>query len=130
MTPVLPVASLYAAALAILFLVLSKRVIDLRRRDGPSLGDGDAELMARVRAHGNFAEYAPFGLLLLAMVELNGAPGLAVHVLGALLLAGRLLHAWSLPHGRKALWARIAGMALTLLMIGIAAGGLVSHALV
>ena len=50
----------YGAALTALFLVLSARVITFRRRNGINLGDGnDPEMLRRMRAQGNFVEYAP-----------------------------------------------------------------------
>jgi len=90
----LPITSLYAGLLALVFLALSWRVIAFRRGNQVSLGDGESkDLRQRNRAHGNFAEYAPLGLIILACVELQGAPALAVHALGLMLFLGRLLHA-------------------------------------
>ena len=60
------------------------------------MGDGGQRLLQRyIRAHGNFAEYAPFGLLLLLLVELGGWPGWLVHCSGSALVGGRAAHAWS-----------------------------------
>lgn len=81
MTPDLTVTAPYAAALAIVFLVLSVRVIVLRRARAIGFGSTDnPELERRVRVHANFAEYTPFALLLLAMAELRGAPALWLHI--------------------------------------------------
>jgi uncharacterized membrane protein YecN with MAPEG domain len=91
----LEITSLYAGLLALLFLWLSARVIVYRRGNKISMGDhGDNSLLKRMRAQGNCAEYAPFGVLLLALVEMSGAPNVAVHLLGLMLLSGRALHAW------------------------------------
>ncbi|NNC55212.1 MAG: hypothetical protein HKO07_05785, partial [Pseudomonadales bacterium] len=50
---------LYAGLLSILLLVLSYRVVQIRRQ-GIALGDGgDLTLQRRIRAHGNFTEYVP-----------------------------------------------------------------------
>ena len=69
------ITGLYAAALALLFVVLSARVITVRRANKVSLGDGgDADLLARVRAQGNFAEYAPLGIVLILIAELQATP--------------------------------------------------------
>src|SRR3954454_7781098 len=93
MTAVTP---LYAALLAGLYLFLTVRVVRFRRGHRIDMGDGGQKLMQRyVRAHANFAEYAPFGLLLLLLVELGGWPWWLVHLLGLTLLGGRLAHAFS-----------------------------------
>ena len=42
----------------------------------------------------NFAEYAPFVLLLMGIAKLSGTPAWRLHVIGGLLLAGRLLHVY------------------------------------
>lgn len=89
----LPITSIYAGLLTFVFLALSFRVIVYRRTQRVSLGDGDSkDLRQRTRAQANFAEYTPIGLIILACVELQGAPAPAVHLLGAMLFAGRLLH--------------------------------------
>lgn len=50
----------YAGLLALMFVALSARVIVRRRSAHAALGDGDDnDLSRRIRAHGNFAEYAP-----------------------------------------------------------------------
>jgi uncharacterized membrane protein YecN with MAPEG domain len=126
----LPITSLYAGLLALLFIALSARVIAFRRSERVSLGDGESkDLRQRCRAHANFAEYTPIGLILLACVELQAAPGIAVHLLGLMLLIGRGLHA-------RAFWIhpmnftfRTWGMLLTFGMIGLSAIGLVLHGL-
>ena len=107
------VTPIYAAALAALFVILSMRVIGLRFRRRVSLGDGgDAELMQRIRAQANCAEYAPFGVLLLLIAELTGAPVWALHLSGLCLLAGRMAHGIALS-GRMRFTLRKVGMVLT-----------------
>lgn len=122
------ITAFHAALLALLYLLLSARVILYRRARGLSLGDeGDRVLLQRIRAQGNFAEYAPFGLLLLALTESQGAPALALHGLGLMLLAGRALHAWAFSRTPIPMAGRVGGMALTLTMIGVTALGLLLH---
>lgn len=122
--------SLTAALLACLYIYLSLRVVAYRKTERINFGDGqDKELLRRMRAHGNFAEYAPFGVILLALVELSGAPLIAVAALGALLVFGRLLHAYSFVHVPMNFVARTWGMLLTFIMYGLAALGLVAHLL-
>ena len=116
------VTPIYAGLIALLFLALSARVIFYRRSAQVSLGDGaDKELLSRIRAQANCAEYAPLGLLLLLLAELQGTPVLILHLLGAALLAGRVMHGVALSIRPQRLNLRVAGMALTLTAIGIAA---------
>lgn len=117
----LRVTAIYAALLAALFVSLSLRVIGARRRHQAALGAPHRELERAVRAHGNFAEYAPLALLLLGLAESLGLAPLALHALGLALLAGRALHAWGISREPEVLRFRVVGMALTFTVIGVAA---------
>ncbi|ENZ82223.1 MULTISPECIES: MAPEG family protein [Caulobacter] len=108
------VITYYAGALGLLFLVLSVRVIFARRRLGVGFGAvQDSDLERRVRVHANFAEYVPLTLLLIALAEFRGAPPVVIHVLGGLLLAGRLCHAVGVSRPATDNLGRIVGMAGT-----------------
>jgi uncharacterized membrane protein YecN with MAPEG domain len=112
------VTPLYAGLLAILYFVLSYRVIKLRGPSGPSLGDGgDPVLLRRIRAHGNFSEYVPFILLMIGMLELSHYPSYLLHGLGATLLAARLLHGYALSFTQAFPFGRFWGTALTFLLL-------------
>jgi uncharacterized membrane protein YecN with MAPEG domain len=115
------VTPLYAAALTALFISLSLRVIALRRSGRVSLGDaGDPALLARIRAQGNCAEYAPLGIVLLLLAELAGAAPALLHLSGLSLLAGRVIHARALSGpGRFA--ARTIGMLMTFAALSLSA---------
>ena len=64
---ILPV---YAALLALLFVLLSIRTIRTRHSRKVALGHGDDPAMLRaMRVHANFAEYVPLALLLIYFVE-------------------------------------------------------------
>ena len=126
----LPITSLYAGLLALLLVTLSAKTILMRRKTRTSVGDnGNPDMLKAIRVQGNFTEYTPFALLLLALSELQGAPGWAVHVLGLILLVGRLLHVWGFGSTPQIIPARQAGMVLTFLMIIIAGLGLAAHSL-
>ncbi len=126
----LPITSLYAALTALVFLALSWRVIRYRRANVISLGDsGDKNLLKRMRAQANCAEYAPLALILMMLGELNGAPPVALHTMGAAFVAGRVLHAYGFASTPQKIILRQAGMALTLAMIAAAALGILAHAL-
>jgi uncharacterized membrane protein YecN with MAPEG domain len=114
MTPPPMITGLYAALLGLLLLALSAQVVRLRMRYRVALGTGQHRLVERaVRAHGNFTEYAPLALLLLALLEMNLLPGWALHALGVALLAARALHAWGLSQEPEVLRWRSVGTGLT-----------------
>jgi uncharacterized protein len=109
--------------LACLFVALSARVIFMRGSARISLGDGgDAELRRRMRVHANFAEYAPFALLLLALAESLQTPDWALHLTGLSLLAGRCAHAFGVSRAKEDFRFRIGGMSLTFAAILTGAG--------
>jgi len=104
----------YAAVLALIFVFLSIQVIRLRGSAKLVLGTaGNERLERRVRVHGNFAEYTPFALLLLAMAEVRGTGPIRLHLLCAVLLVGRLTHAWGVSRSPEDLRLRVAGMGAT-----------------
>jgi uncharacterized protein len=53
-------------------------------------------LQRKVRAHGNFAEYVPHGLLFVLVLELMQAQGWLIWLLGGTLTIARLAHAYGL----------------------------------
>ncbi|MFZ4411187.1 MAG: MAPEG family protein [Paracraurococcus sp.] len=120
----LPATSLYAAILAALFVFLSLRVIRARRIHKVALGAPHRLVERAVRAHGNCAEYVPFGLVLLGLLEGMGLPIWGVHALGSAFVAGRVLHAWGISQEPEVFRFRVTGMALTFTVFGVAAAAL------
>ncbi len=116
------ITPLYAALAAVILIVLSLRVIGLRRSHRVAIGDGgDDDMARRIRAQGNFAEYTPLALVLILLLELGGAPAWQLHLLGAALILGRILHAWSLTaHSGN---GRLIGMTLTFFVLAAGALG-------
>ena len=113
-----PVTMLYAALLGILLIMLSWGVSKVRLRESVSLGAGEvSDLESAIRAHGNFIEYVPFGLILLMLAESAATPSWLLHVLGGSVLAGRLLHAYGIRQAVSSNNYRKYGAALTWLMI-------------
>ncbi|SIO01728.1 MAPEG family protein [Vannielia litorea] len=124
------ITSVNAGLFGILYVALSYLVAHTRRTGGVSLGYGeDRRLTRRGRAHGNFSEYVPIGLILLALTEAQGAPAVALHALALCLLAGRLLHGWAFIGPRLNRRFRVVGMILTLSALLLASLGLLLHAL-
>lgn len=121
-------AALYAGLNALILIWLIVLVVRRRGAAKVALGDGgDAELIRLIRGHANAAETMPMGLILLALAELLGAPGLAAHLLGLVFTGGRLLHALHFA-GIGPLLFRAAGMMATLGATLVLALGLVAHA--
>lgn len=91
---VLPITAATAATFAIVMVLLSAQTSLGRARLKASFGDsGDETLRRRIRAHGNFAEYAPMALILLGLVEgLGGARGTVLGLAIAFFFA-RVVHA-------------------------------------
>lgn len=106
------VTALYAGLAALILVALSVRVIAGRYKARVLSGDGgDQGLARRIRAQGNFTEYVPVSLIVMAVLEMAKTSVLLVHALGAALIVGRLAHAWSMSTGNSA--ARATGMFLT-----------------
>ncbi|QWD60110.1 MAPEG family protein [Polynucleobacter sp. MWH-UH35A] len=108
------ITSIIAALLTIIFIKLSFAVIGLRRKNKVGLGSGGHEDLERaIRAQGNFAEYVPFGLILIACLELNGAPAWLVLIPGITLIIGRLIHAKGINEPPPNFSKRVLGMKIT-----------------
>jgi uncharacterized membrane protein YecN with MAPEG domain len=108
------VTSIIASLLTIIFIRLSFAVIGLRRKNKVGLGNGGYDDLERaIRAQGNFAEYVPFGMILLACLELNGAPWWLVAIPGIALIIGRLIHAKGINLPPPDFSLRVMGMKIT-----------------
>jgi uncharacterized protein len=100
----MPVFFVCAGLLGLLAVSLTVSVGRLRMQKKIYLGDGgDPEMLAAIRAHGNFMEYVPFCLLLIYVVS-DFYTFWYVAVLSLVLLLSRVLHAGGLlgfiPLGR------------------------------
>ena len=117
----LMVVPYYAAVLGIGMILLSLRVIRLRRLCRIAVGcNGQPELERAVRVHGNYSEYVPLALILLVFVEINGAPDWIVHGLCGLLVLGRTIHALGMSRTVEDYRYRVIGMAATFTVLGVA----------
>ncbi len=118
------ITAFYASLLALLFITLSFNVIRLRFKLKVGVGDGgERPLIKAIRIHGNFAEYMPLALVLLAGFELSGAEHFWVHIFGSVLFVGRVLHAIGLSKSVGTSMPRFLGtisMFIVLLMLSIA----------
>ncbi len=129
----LPVTSIIAALAALLYIALAMRVIGVRRSDKVSLGDAaNKTLETRIRQHGNFNEYVPLALILMAIAELQNAPRLLLIVLGLAILGGRLAHVYGLENMHNAVGRKLRtyGMLSTFLSLVVLSLTLVLQTLI
>ena len=88
----LPVTAFVAAICALLLLFTAILTVRQRLRLKAAFGDhGDAKLIAASRSHGNLAEHAPI-VVLLGLLETVRANHMALMVIGAIFLIGRVAH--------------------------------------
>lgn len=89
----LPITAATAAACALLLLFLAIHTVRQRLRVKAAFGDaGDAVLISASRSHGNLAEHAPIVILMLGLLEMNGAAPMALAVVAGLFVVGRIAH--------------------------------------
>ena len=111
---------IYGGLLGLLFLLLSFWVVKRRAQFKVMIGEGEApEMLSALRAHGNFAEYVPLTLLLMALCELAGVGALWLHLGGLLLLLGRILHAIGIQIPRAPNKPRLFGTLFFWLSLGL-----------
>jgi uncharacterized protein len=107
------VSALYVVFGALLVMKLALNVVSYRRQYRVAYGDGGFyELKMAIRIHGNAIETVPLALLLLVLMEMNGADIWMLHLTGLLFFVARLMHIRGLRHSQMR-WRRY-GMMLTL----------------
>lgn len=115
------ITPLYAGLLGLMSIALAFMAGRLRGSAKISIGDGgNTELLLAMRRHANFVEYVPLALLLIALIEMRGAPALAIHLLGGGLLVARASHAIGLDAESMQGAARAIGAVGTMLVTLVA----------
>lgn len=118
----LPVTLASAAALGAINLWLALRIVRMRVRDEVLIGDGGDDLLAgRMRAHANLVEYAPFVLVLLALIELARGSGVALGLTALIFVIARIAHPMGMDLRRSNL-PRAGGAILTWLVLAFLVG--------
>lgn len=118
----LPITSMISAIAAVALVVLSIRVSLRRKKVGLKIGHGeDVVLMRRMRAQGNFIEYVPLALILLALAEYRQAPAVMLWAIASLLIVGRSLHFAGIMTNRTPLSAPGMVGTYSALLVGAAA---------
>ncbi len=115
MTILLPATLATAAACALLNLWLAIRVGQVRTSEKVSVGDGgNMKVIARMRAHANFVEFAPFVLILMALLELANGPSTWGWAVGGVFVVGRIAHGLGMDTWKP---GRSIGTILTMLVL-------------
>jgi uncharacterized membrane protein YecN with MAPEG domain len=113
----LPITLTMAGAATLLNIWIAGRVGQTRIRHKVSIGDGGNDaLIARMRAHGNFVEYAPFFLILLGLIEAAAGSRTWLWIVGVVFILGRIAHVFGMDAkpGNK---LRMAGALTTMLVL-------------
>ena len=119
----LTITALTAVALALLLVILSVTTIRMRMKHRAPFGDaGQHGLTSAIRAHGNLTEYAPIGLILIALLEVNDASHTPLGIVAAAFVTCRLLNAIGLfnPPGPPTATRSIGIVGTLLILFGLA----------
>ena len=122
------VTFLYTGIFGLFYFALTAYVVRHRFKEKKIFGhntDVTSSLHRAIRIHGNFYEYVPFILFMMALDEMSGRSIPMVHAFGMALLVGRLAHfvglrkthSSSLPRGAGALLTFIVMIILSVLLI-------------
>jgi uncharacterized membrane protein YecN with MAPEG domain len=112
------ITAFYAGILALMVMALAINVTVHRAKLGVPMGDGgNPQMLRMIRLHGNAAEYVPLGLVLMAILEVNGGWHWALHATGIALIVARLLQSWGMWSTHIPNFGRISGQSLTWLTI-------------
>ncbi len=126
----LQVTGLYTGILALLMLFLAYKTAMARGTYKVNIGTGDnPEMEKKIRVFGNFIEYVPMLILLMAVSEIQGQQSIYLHAFGSATVLARILHATGLSGSMPALKGRLVGASLTLLLLLLGGGSLVYHSL-
>lgn len=115
-----------AGCCGLLYFILSLRVVQLRQTHRVTIGDGGHDaLLSRIRAHANFAEYVPFILILMGLIELRTGVTELLTSTGILLFLIRIAHAFGMARPTPNPF-RIVGAAGTwIILIGLSVWAIV-----
>jgi len=120
----------YAAVLVLMFVFLSIRVIQMRGSAKIGIGTGnDPAMERRIRVHGNFAEYVPLALLLLAFMEMQQHSRYLIHILCIVLIVARIVHAIGVTPVKENFPMRVGSVLATFAVLVIASLALLIHVL-
>jgi uncharacterized membrane protein YecN with MAPEG domain len=110
----------YTGFFGVFYFLLSVNVIRNRWLEKKGLGhdvNPKSGLFKAVRIHGNFMEYVPLLLLLMALDEMTIRGGTYLHAIGISLFMARLFHYFGISKTHLVSWQRSAGVCITFLVL-------------
>ena len=114
-----------ASVLGLLYIVLMLRIVRMRFQNRISLGDGgNAEILKRIRAHGNFAEYVPLLLILMGLLEMAGTDKTWLSLAGVVLVLCRMSHVVGIHRPAPNFFRALGVVGTTLLIMSFCLYGL------
>ena len=117
------ITAFYTGLAGLLMVALALGVVKARVGKRVSLGDGGEQVvLVAIRKFGNYIEYVPYYIIIMAVMELQSIEALYIHIFGVNLILARLLHIMGLKPVKKVSSPRVIGTSLTLL--GILAGSI------
>ena len=116
----LTVTLVTTSVMGLIMIWLAARVIAGRVKGDVIIGDGEnLDLLYRIRAQGNFAEYTPLFLILLGALELSAGNQTVLMVLAVVFVVARILHVFGMGENANLKFRQI-GMIATFLSIAVA----------
>lgn len=118
--PMPKITLFYAGVLGIMYFLLSVNVIRYRWKEKKGLGHETHPkdpLFRAIRIHGNFMEYVPFILLLLALDEVTTRGEIFLHAMGLGLIIARIFHFLGITKSHLVSWQRSAGVGITFIIL-------------
>ncbi len=124
MNLILPIALTAAAAAALINIWLGWRCGQVRLAEKILMGDGgNHRLVCRMRAHANFAEYTPFVLILIALIELAAGTTLWLWAVMVIYMVARIAHAIGMDADYPSKARQFGIMVTMLVLLGLAGYG-------
>ena len=106
----LQITALYGAILTLMYLGLTFYVIKSRVAADQSILHGDdMQLATKIRRHGNFAEFVPMALIVMALAEMGGGNPVALNAAGIILVVARAVQPFGMDPVKANKPARIIG---------------------
>lgn len=120
------ISAITAVCCYAIYIFLTLAIVKLRADMKIPLGDGgDKLLQRRIRGHGNFSEFGPFGLTLIFICEANEVSYPVITVAAVMLIIGRAVHGFTFFFEEGTPLGRPCGMFFTMSSLTVCAVALI-----